>query len=120
MLHDTQSIIKPTTSFILNNNNDLLLQVLDYYRCLDMTDDINSDRDGEEGEDDEDDEEDETRDIYSKESQQELSYKHTLIIKVFGVTESGHSVTINFTGFQPFFYIKIPDDWDATPCRKLI
>lgn len=113
MLNDRQSIIKPTTKFVLNSNNDLLLQVLEYYRCLDMTDDTGSD-------DENEDEDDESRDIYSKDSQQELSYKHTLIIKVFGVTESGHSVTINFTGFRPFFYIKIPDDWDATHCRRLI
>ena len=32
------------------------------------------------------------------------------VIKIYGVTKEGHSISLNNNGFQPYFYIKVPDD----------
>ena len=32
-------------------------------------------------------------------------------ITLFGATKDGHSVSLQVTGFEPFFYIEIPEEW---------
>lgn len=32
------------------------------------------------------------------------------VIKIYGVTKEGHSISVNNNGFRPYFYIKVPDD----------
>ena len=34
-------------------------------------------------------------------------------LTIFGATAEGHSVSLAVTGFEPFFYIELPDDWNA-------
>jgi len=108
------SIKKPTTSqFILNKNTeDLDVQIIDYYRCLDTIDCDSDEADN--------DDVGENENMFSKEKQKELSYAHPLLIKAYGILESGHSITINLQGFQPFFYIKIPDHWERKHCQALV
>jgi DNA polymerase elongation subunit (family B) len=33
-------------------------------------------------------------------------------VKMFGVNEKGQTACINVTGYTPFFYVKVDDDWD--------
>ena len=33
-------------------------------------------------------------------------------IYMYGATEDGHSVATKVTGFKPYFYVKVPQDWD--------
>ena len=111
------SIQRPTAGpFQLDKNTrNLSIQVIDYYRCLDTLDA------GEEDDsDNEDEEEVETTGQYTKEQQKELSYKYPMLIKAYGILESGHSITINLQGFQPFFYIKIPDRWKPSQCSTFV
>ena len=35
-------------------------------------------------------------------------------VRLFGVTEEGHTVTCYVNGFRPYFYIMIPDEWSDT------
>lgn len=39
---------------------------------------------------------------------------------LFGLTEKGESVSIKVTGFQPFFYIKIPERWSQLEIERFI
>ena len=41
----------------------------------------------------------------------EKKYKK-LIIRGYGVTEYGNSICLHIEGFEPYFYFKIPQDWD--------
>ncbi len=41
-------------------------------------------------------------------------------IKIFGVTENGESITCNVKNFTPFFYIKVPDDWQKNKVKLFI
>jgi DNA polymerase elongation subunit (family B) len=34
-------------------------------------------------------------------------------ITIFGATKEGKSVSLAVTGFEPFFYVEIPDEWTA-------
>lgn len=39
------------------------------------------------------------------------------LLKIFGVTEEGYSVCCNVTDYTPFFYIKVPDNWDKNKVK---
>ena len=45
-------------------------------------------------------------------------YKH--VIKLFGITEKGHSVCVHINDFNPYFYIKVNDDSDEMSKSKII
>ena len=114
VLKQITTIKKPTTSFLLDSNkDDLEIQVMDYYRCLDTLD--QNDDENNEIEDN-----DEESGSFSKEKQKELSYTQPLLIKAYGILQSGHSITVNLQNFKPFFYIKIPDDWERKQCQILV
>lgn len=36
----------------------------------------------------------------------------SLIIRGYGVTSDGNSICIHINGFEPYYYFKIPEDWD--------
>jgi DNA polymerase delta subunit 1 len=40
------------------------------------------------------------------------NYNKKLIIRGYGVTENGNSICVHIEGFQPYFFFKIPQDWD--------
>jgi hypothetical protein len=42
------------------------------------------------------------------------------VIRLFGVNKNGHSVSCAISGFNPFFYIKVPDKWNETVVRQFI
>ena len=125
-------MLKPTSNFILNNNqDDLIIQIMDYYRCIDTLEGIieedtdndilgGDDNDNDEDSDDGDEDGAMIENLYSKDKQKELSKSLPMLIKLFGILESGHSVTVNLQGFEPFFYIKIPDHWEVAQCRILV
>jgi DNA polymerase elongation subunit (family B) len=39
--------------------------------------------------------------------------KGAYTITMFGATAQGHSVSCDVTGFKPFFFVEIPDDWTS-------
>jgi len=51
-------------------------------------------------------EEDETEN-----EEEDSKNKDTYTIRCFGVTSTGDSITCKITGFNPFYYIKVPDDF---------
>jgi len=79
----------------INNKNDLYFQIIDW-TSNDIYKSVNNDNN------DEDDEEQENK--YKK--------KRRLVIRGYGVTKEGYSISIHIFNFKPFFYIKIPDDWN--------
>uniref|UniRef100_A0A6C0BLG1 DNA-directed DNA polymerase n=1 Tax=viral metagenome TaxID=1070528 RepID=A0A6C0BLG1_9ZZZZ len=108
---------RPSNPFKLDNNeNDLVIQLIDYYRCIDTIDSVYDD----DGNNDDDDDDGSDENLYSKEKQRELSKKYPMLIKAFGILETGQSITLNLRGFEPFFYIKIPNDWEVSQCRLLV
>jgi DNA polymerase delta subunit 1 len=42
------------------------------------------------------------------------------MIRIFGVTENGHSVASTISGFNPFFYVKVPTSWSRTKCAEFV
>ena len=42
-----------------------------------------------------------------------------LIIRGFGLDEKGNTVTVNVTGFQPFFFVKVPK-WNKTMAARFV
>jgi DNA polymerase elongation subunit (family B) len=114
-LKDCTSIKKPLPKTTLDVKKDIILQVIDFYRCVDPRGYRDSNGDSDEEED-----EDCVEDLYSKEKQKEMSRTQPMLIKIYGVLESGHSITVNLTGFEPFYYIKIPEDWKQQQCDVLM
>lgn len=60
-------------------------------------------------------------DITSEDSCEKDKYKpREFIIRAYGRLSNSKTVTINITGFKPFFFLKIPEDWDDLQVRRLI
>lgn len=118
----SMNIHKPLHKATLDSNQDIILQILDYYRCLDTFEIFGDDADADDEcePDTDDDDSGDHENIYTKEKQNEMSHNHPLLIKVYGILESGHSITLNLKGFKPFFYIKIPDHWKSKECSLLV
>ena len=53
-----------------------------------------------------------SNDVYSSiyDSHPINSKKKMFLMRVFGVTEKGTSVSVMITGYKPYFYIKIPNN----------
>lgn len=110
VLRKVSDIQRPIQGFVLDKNNvNIRVQILDYYRCLDILD-----------LEDVDDDMMEMSDVQCPERQKELSYTQNMLIRAYGVLESGHSITVNLRGFKPFFYIKIPENWERSQCNVFI
>jgi len=43
--------------------------------------------------------------------------RRVFTIRAFGITEEGHSISIDFTDFKPFFFLEIPEGWDRNTVR---
>ena len=91
----------------------LKVQILDYYRCLDPSDYIEETHENVTNELFSSDESTDTPDIYSENYQKKLVKTQKMLIKIFGITQDGKSITINAKDFQPYFYINIPENWDV-------
>ena len=56
-------------------------------------------------------------------TRKKITYEY--VIRMFGITRTGTSVTVHVTGFQPKFYVRVPKRWGETPkqiegkCRHL-
>jgi len=42
------------------------------------------------------------------------------VITVYGKTEEGQNVVCNVQGYQPFFYLRVPDNWGNTTVRSFL
>lgn len=40
------------------------------------------------------------------------------VIKAYGITEEGHSISIDFTGFNPYFFVRVPDGWNRNSIKQ--
>ena len=67
-------------------------------------------------------------DIYTKKEDDEINeedenkFKNKvkrLVIVGYGTTSSGNSISIHVHGFQPYFYIQLPDNWNEKILKKL-
>lgn len=84
------------SNIIKNNKQDIVFQICDWKSY-----DIYTKKDEED--DDQKDEEDQNK------------FKNKvkrLVIVGYGITSTGNSISIHVHGFQPYFYINIPDNWD--------
>lgn len=57
-------------------------------------------------------------DCFDDDDDAEYRLAHSYDVNIFGRTEKGESVALQVTGFHPYFYIKVPDDWTYTHVRK--
>ena len=57
-------------------------------------------------------------DCYDEDDEAEYRIAQSYDVNIFGRTESGQSVALQVTGFNPYFYIKVPDDWNHSHVRK--
>jgi DNA polymerase elongation subunit (family B) len=88
-------MIRTPISKNFNYKKELLFQIIDWKSC-----DIYYDNSDEaEAEDPE------------EESAGKNKKLKKLMIRGYGVTDEGNSISIHVDGFQPYFYFKIPDDW---------
>ncbi len=89
--------------------SDIIFQPIDWKSC-----DLKAEKLGEE--DDEEEEEDYDEDDYEEDEdggfKKKYSNKKNLVLRTYGVTEEGHSICVHIEGFQPYFYFKIPQDWE--------
>ena len=77
------------------NNKDLIVQMNDW-RSYDVIDDSEN----EENSDDE-----------NNNNKKKWITNRKFLIKGYGITEEGHSISININGFTPYFFMKIPNEW---------
>lgn len=42
------------------------------------------------------------------------------VIRAFGVTEAGNSVCSTIYGFQPYFFVELPDNWDKYRVMQMV
>ena len=47
-------------------------------------------------------------------------YNYKFIIQIFGINELGETCSVQATGFKPYFYIKVGDNWKPSHKRKFI
>ena len=47
-------------------------------------------------------------------SEDSNTYNSYFIIQMFGINEKGETASIFVTGYYPFFYIKVGDDWEES------
>ena len=57
-------------------------------------------------------------DCYDEDDEAQYRIAQSYDVNIFGRTESGQSVALQVTGFNPYFYIKVPDDWNNSHVRK--
>lgn len=89
-----------------STEEDLCFQIVDWYSedvfCEDLLNDEASDDD----------------DSQSRYQPNPDPRKYT--IRVFGVTENGHSVSCIIENYHPYFFIKVPLGWNSSNCEQFI
>jgi DNA polymerase elongation subunit (family B) len=84
--------------------NDLIFQIIDWKSCdIIKTDDEN--------------EEEVSSDEEENKNKNKKGTK-SLVIRGYGVTEDGNSICIHVDGFKPYFYFKVPEEWDDRKFRE--
>jgi DNA polymerase elongation subunit (family B) len=96
-----------------SKKNDILCQIIDWKDY-----DIYSNNKDTEKEDIDDDIDDNSDDSSDKKKYKKKGVK-SLIIRGYGVTENGNSICIHIEGFKPYFYFKIPQDWNIKNLNDL-
>lgn len=99
------SPINSPNDFPNNNTKPISFQIVDWY-----TSDVVVD--GENGETEYDDEDEE--EYGSRKDNREY------VIRLFGVDKDGNSVSCHVNGFNPFFYVKIPNEWDNARAAQFV
>lgn len=85
-----------------STKNNFMFQALDWRGVdLDISEDSSSESDDGENK--------------KKKKQADLEY----VIKVYGVSREGYSTCLYITGFQPFFYLRIPASWTMKEAKLL-
>jgi len=90
-------MIRPQLPNTFNYKNDIIFQITDWksYDIIDKNEDDEEEKE----------EEEEDQKKYKKKNKK-------LVIRGYGVTDNGNSICIHIEGFQPYFFFKIPQDWD--------
>ena len=87
------------------SNKSIVLQTIDW-NSYDVFDENNNDSDNDNSDD-------------SQEDNKKI-IKRKYIIKAYGVTEEGHSISLNIIDFTPYFFLKIPQNWNNSDFRAFI
>ena len=95
-------MFRPPIQKTLNNNKDITFQILDWNNYDVIPD-----------ESDTDDSDSDSDNKYTKKIKM-------LNIRAYGITENGNSICLNITGFQPYFYIRVPDNWKQKDLTQFI
>jgi DNA polymerase elongation subunit (family B) len=86
-----------------SKNDNFLFQALDWKGVdLDMSEESSDSEDSEEK-------------GYKKKNHQNIEY----VIKAYGVSKEGYSTCLYIKGFQPFFYLRIPEEWTMKEAKLL-
>jgi len=86
--------------------NDIDMQIIEWWAQDEENDDEESDESMNGSEEEYEKEKDKNKDVY--------------VIRCFGVTKEGVSVTCKINGFKPFYYIKVPDDFGKVKLHKFL
>ena len=89
----TMDKLRGLTEVNIKNNDDLTFQIIDWLST--------------------DEEEDETSDNKYKD-------KKKYVIRAFGCTKDGTSVSLNIRNFPPHYYINVPDDYSKQDVDRII
>ena len=49
----------------------------------------------------------------------EIEGNKKYLVRAFGVTDKGRSITVTIKDFPPFIYIKVPSGWGKKVCRRI-
>ena len=77
-------------------DKDIVFQIIDW-RCYDIIDESVK---NEQGDDDD-----------GGEDRKYINSKKTMI-RGYGITEEGHSISVHIDGFEPYFFFSLPEGWD--------
>merc|ERR1711907_291146 len=102
-IQNYSSILRGLNTSYLDSNEKLSLQVIDWKTCDKEINQENSSID----EDD-------------LEGGKEQEYNFEYLITLFGITSENKSICIDVHGFQPYFYIKVSDNWDKNSAKKFV
>lgn len=88
-----------------NINNDIYMKIIEWYNCDQLRES-------------EDSESDSGMDIYTYTEANKSAQDY--VMRVFGVTRDSKSITVELTGFRPFYYIKVKDSFSNVSLQKFI
>mgnify|MGYP000152491036 CR=1 FL=1 len=59
-------------------------------------------------------------DTSSNKSNESNNTKHEYQITLYGITNENHTICVIVNGYKPYFYIKIPENWNALNLRQYV